>query len=148
MALISGAILGGLSGLVSVAFCGDRDSNNNTPLDRCPARDGVAVLIGAAVGGTVAAVLTASPTAPRVPAGYEAHGNRGGYGALMLGIPTAGIFALAMGRPCHSFTTSTGTSGCSVGSIAGGLAMVAVNAGVGYLVAKGLPAIRRTSVAP
>lgn len=143
-ALIGGAIVGTLSGLVSIAFCGDFDSNNHTPLDQCPAEDGIAFLIGAAVGGTLVAVIGASPTPPRTPDGYQVQGNRGGFGALMLGVPSAGMFVLAMGRPCRRsvlFNGSTG-KGCSIGSIAGGLAMVAVNAGVGYLIGKGIPAFR------
>lgn len=145
-ALISGAVVGGLTGLVSIVFCGDFDSNNNTPLDQCPAQDGVAFLIGAAVGGTVVAVLTASPKLPTVPDGYEKIGNRGARGALTLGVPSAAIFVLALGRPCRSgarFAGSASSTGCSIGSIGGGLAMVAVNAVVGYLVGRGIPAFRR-----
>lgn len=146
-ALIGGTIVGSLTGLVSIAFCGDFDSGNNTPLDQCPAQDGIAFLLGAAVGGTLVAVIAGSPTAPRVPDGYQVKGNRGSFGALMLGVPSAGMLVLAMGRPCRRsvpFTGSTG-SGCSIGSIAGGLAMVAVNAGVGYLIGKGIPAFRPTA---
>ena len=146
-ALITGAVVGGLSGLVSIAFCGDFDSNNFTPLDQCPAHDGIAFLLGAAVGGTVAAVITASPAAPAVPDGYEESGNRGLRGALTLGVPSAAILALSLGRPCRRagpFSGTASSSGCSIGSIGGGLAMVAVNSLVGYLVGKGIPAFRRT----
>jgi hypothetical protein len=146
-ALIGGAFVGSLSELVSIAFCGDFDSNNNTPLDQCPAQDGVAFLLGAAVGGTLLAVIAASPTAPQVPRDYVAKGNRGAYGALMLGVPSAALLAVAMSRPCRRqvlFPAPSSSAGCSVGSIAGGLAMVAVNAGVGYLVGKGVPVFRRS----
>jgi hypothetical protein len=144
-ALIGGTVVGSLSGLVSIAFCGDFDSGNNTPLNYCPAQDGVAFLIGAAVGGTLVALITASPAAPRIPADYVVNGNRGAYGALMLGVPSAALLAVAMSRPCRRqvlFPAPSSSSGCSIGSIASGLAMVAVNTGVGYLIGKGIPAFR------
>jgi hypothetical protein len=150
-ALMSGAVLGSLAGLFSIAFCGDFDSNNTTPLDQCPAQDGVDFLIGAVVGGTIAGVITASPRLPAVPEGYERSGNHGLRGALTLGVPSAGILALSLGRPCRRttfFSGSANSTGCSIGSIGGGLAMVAVNAAVGYLVGKGIPAFRRISSPP
>lgn len=146
-ALITGAIVGSLSGLVSVAFCGDFDNNNYTPVGQCPVHDVEGFLIGAALGGTIAAVITASPTPPRVPAGYEVHGNRGRYGAFMLGVPSFGVMVLGVKQSCHS-SAPFAPSGCSAGSIAGSLAMVAVNAAIGYLVGKGIPALRRISAAP
>jgi hypothetical protein len=145
-ALISGAVVGGLTGLVSVAFCGDSDSGSSTPLDQCPAQDGVSFLLGAVVGGTIAAVITASPTVPAAPDGYQISGNRGARGALTLGVPSAAILLLSLERPCRRATYVPGSANsnvCSIGSIGSGLAMVAANAVVGYLVGKGIPTFRR-----
>ena len=138
-ALIGGGLLGGLGGLFGYAFCAGPFFESEG--SACPLRGEIAFLASGAFGGLIAGLIGSTSKPRSAPDGYEIHGDRRLYGALLLAVPSFAFEAYGFGYECRHHD-SYRAQGCTPGNALMGIVSVAFNAWLGSRIGKAIPAFR------